>query len=345
VRQEFRRSVLVIATASACLVRTPVDVARAEEPAKENGILTVLFENDVFYRTDRDYTNGVQLAWTSPSLASGDWAVNLADKLPFFSHTSDVRKTYALGQDIFTPSDISLKDPPLTDHPYAGYLYVAIGLLGKTADSPNAPVARLDQLQLQLGVVGPWSLAEETQKFVHSLINATNPEGWHTQLHNEPGLVLTYDRSWRFRQPLFAGLEIQADPHIGAALGNVYTYADAGAMARVGFDLPDDFGPVRLNPGLPGSYYFEPQKEGALGAYAFVGVDGRAVAHNIFLDGNTWQSSRHVDKNVFVGDLDYGAAVAWGRFRLTYTHTFRTREFKTQKGADQFGALSLSVRL
>jgi hypothetical protein len=115
-------------------------------------------------------------------------------------------------------------------------------------------------------------------------------------------------------------------------------------MARVGFNLPDDFGPPRIDPSLPGSYYFEPRKKGALGGYFFVGVDGRAVAHNIFLDGNTWQDSRHVDKIILVGDLEYGAAVTWNRFRLAYTHVFRTREFKTQRGADQFGALSLSVR-
>ena len=314
-----------------------------ESAAQEHGTITVLFENDLFYRTDRDYTNGTQIAWTSPVLAPEDWAATLANKLPFFSYTSEVRKVYALGQDIFTPSDISLKNPPLDEHPYAGYLYAALGVLGKTPGENGAP-DRLDQVELQLGVVGPASLAEQTQKFIHEIFNDTKPEGWDTQLRNEPALLFEYERSWRFRQPLFLGLEMQVDPHLGGTLGNVYIFANAGAMARIGFNLPDDFGPPRIDPSLPGSYYFEPQKEGALGGYVFVGVDGRAVAHNIFLDGNTWQDSRHVDKNIFVGDLDYGAALTWDRFRLTYTHVFRTREFKTQRGSDQFGAVSLSVR-
>jgi len=316
---------------------------RGEPVAQENGTITVLFENDIFYHADRDYTNGVQLAWTSPTLAAGDWAVDLADKLPFFSYRSEVRKTYALGQDIFTPSDISLQNPPLDDHPYAGFLYGAIGVLGKTPGE-GGHLDRLDQVQLQFGMIGPASLAEQTQKLVHSIFNDTKPEGWDTQLHNEPGLELTYERSWRYRVKLFQDLELQADPHVGGALGNVYIFANAGAMARLGFNLPDDFGPVRVDPSLPGSYYFEPRKEGALGGYAFVGVDGRAVARNIFLDGNTFASSRHVDKENFVADFQYGAAVTYDRFRLTYTHVFRTREFTTQRGADQFGAISLSVR-
>lgn len=318
--------------------------AAAEQTAQENGTFTLLFENDVFYQTDRDYTNGAQLAWTSPVLAPEDWAVQLADKLPFFSYSSEVRKVYALGQDIFTPSDISLANPPLDDHPYAGYLYGAIGVLGKTPGGGGGAPDRLDQVELQLGVVGPASLAEETQKFIHSILNDTKPEGWSTQLRNEPALLFEYERSWRFRRKLFQDLELQADPHVGGALGNVYIFANAGAMARVGFNLPDDFGPPRIGPSLPGSYYFEPRKEGALGGYLFFGVDARAVAHNIFLDGNTFQESRHVDKNIFVGDIEYGAAIAWDRFRLAYTHVFRTREFETQRGADQFGAVSLSVR-
>ena len=109
------------ATIVAAAVTVPVSVAQAQV-AQESGTITLLFENDVFYPADRDYTNGAQLAWTSPVLAPEDWAVQLADKLPLFSYKTDVRKVYALGQDIFTPSDISLKNPPADDHPYAGYL-------------------------------------------------------------------------------------------------------------------------------------------------------------------------------------------------------------------------------
>ena len=312
-------------------------------PAQESGTITVLFENDVFYRTDRDYTNGTQIAWTSPRLDSDDWASRLAENLPILSSDTEFRKSYAIGQDIFTPSDISLKDPPLDDHPYAGYLYGALGLLGKKTDESGLS-SSLDQLQVQLGVVGPASLAAETQKFIHSILNDTKPEGWHTQLRNEPALLIGYEHSWRYRLVLPAHIEFQVDPHIGGAIGNVYDFANAGAMARAGFNLPDDYGPPRVDPSLPGSYSFEPRKDGKLGAYVFAGVDGRLVGHNIFLDGNTWQDSRHVNKDIAVGDLNFGAAVVWDRFRLTYTHVVRTREFETQHGADQFGAISLSVR-
>ena len=49
----------------------------ADEPP-EHGTISVLFENDVFYNTDRDYTNGVQFAYTSGPDDNFDTAVRVA---------------------------------------------------------------------------------------------------------------------------------------------------------------------------------------------------------------------------------------------------------------------------
>ena len=127
------------------------------------------------------------------------------------------------------------------------------------------------------------------------------------------------------------------------AVGNVYDYADAGAMARIGINIPDDYGPLRIEPSLPGSGFFD--ATGPVGAYAFVGADGRAIARNLFLDGNTWEDSRSVSKKALVGDVEFGAAIAFNFMQLTFTHVIRTREYKTQSTPDQFGAVNLSFKL
>lgn len=72
--------------------------------------------------------------------------------------------------------------------------------------------------------------------------------------------------------------------------------------------------------------------------------DGRAIAGNIFLGGNTWESSRHVDKIPWVSDFQLGLAIAMDGWRLSYTHVFRSREFTTQMHPDQFGAINLFIR-
>src|SRR6201999_687359 len=100
----------------------------------------------------------------------------------------------------------------------------------------------------------------------------------------------------------------------GTSIGNIYDYVNAGAMARFGVNLPKDYGPMRIEPSLPGSDYFEPTA--GFGAYVFGGVDGRAVARNLFLDGNSFEDSRSVDKFNLVDDAIFGAALTFDSFRL-----------------------------
>lgn len=324
---------MLLFLAGACTGAAAADV----EPRTDHGTLSLLFENDIFYKTDRDYTNGVELSYTTAAHDTHKLFVDLAQALPFFSSKGTVRASFALGQSIYTPSHLSLVNPPLTDRPYAGFLYGGFGLSDDTG-------TRLDQIDLQVGVIGPSSLASDTQTFVHKLLNDRPPMGWSTQLRGEPGIVLTYSRNLKIipRQS-FLGLFFDLEPHYGAAVGNVFDYADAGAMARVGINIPDDYGPLRIEPSLPGSGYFEPA--GPIGGYVFVGVDGRAVGRNLFLDGNTWEPSRRVSKNILVGDLEMGAAITFNFMQITFTHVFRTKEYKTQTAADQFGAVNLSFKL
>jgi len=311
----------------------------AAAPARgdsEPATFSLLFENDVFFKGDQDYTNGVQFAYTTPPEMSPAKIVEIARAMPFFADTGTVRTSYALGQNIYTPKDTQLFTPPPGERPYAGYLYLALGLMEENPD-------RLDQLQVQLGVIGPAALAGDAQKFVHSILGQPKPLGWHTQLRDEPELNITYERSYKLvRQPVWRML-LDIEPHFGGSVGTVYDYLDVGAMVRFGFNLPDDFGPLRIEPALPGSNFFKPA--GGFSVYVFAGVDGRAIARNAFLDGNLWQASNSVVKRNLVGDLEMGAAVTFDSVRLAFTHVFRSKEYAGQVSPDQFGAVSLSFRL
>jgi hypothetical protein len=111
---------------------------------------------------------------------------------------------------------------------------------------------------------------------------------------------------------------------------------------RFGKRLSNDYGPPRVQPGLPGFADFSPVS--GFGWYLFAGIEGRAVARNIFLDGNTFRDSRSVDKKHLVGDLQVGFVLEWTDMRLSYTHVLRTREFQTQGSEDNFGSFRLSFK-
>ncbi len=315
----------------------PVQAQEGEGESEANDrAFSFTLENDLFTNLDRHYTNGIGLAWADGGDAAPAWATRAANLVPFFQDEGITRAVYGLGQNLYTPDNIRRGVPDADDRPYAGWLYGSIGLLRQTPE-------RLDQLQLSLGVVGPAAMGEPTQKFVHKLIGSPDPRGWSTGLDNEPAVLLVYQRSWRPERPKPIGtFEIDLTPNLGGALGNVFTYAEAGATLRFGPDLPDDYGPPRLQPGLPGSAFFGAPTRG-FSWYAFAGVEGRAVLRNLFLDGNTFSDSRRVDKNLFVGDLQIGLALTFGSFRLAAVNVLRTDEFDGQKDADAFGGLSLSL--
>jgi hypothetical protein len=177
---------------------------------------------------------------------------------------------------------------------------------------------------------------------------SNHPNGWDNQLHNELGVILVYERTWRWpRHERRSGLDWEMMPHAGAALGNVKTYANAGAEIRAGWNLPDDFGTSAIGPATTTSTPVDGM-QGAdraafdLGFYLFARVDGRAVAHNIFLDGNTFGDSQSVGHNPFVADLSAGAAVNYKDTKLAYAVVYRTKEFAAQQKAEVFGTVSLN---
>lgn len=309
-----------------CVVMLAGSVVAA--PARAD-TLSILVENDSFFSaSDRDYTNGVELDWSAPH--EKDWAARLAPHLPLFAASGSVSIQYGLGQLIFTPAFYRASVPPPNEHPYAGWLYGKFGIT-QTNDYEQ------DSLTAEFGVTGPPALGEETQKFIHAIENLPKPLGWNSQLHTEPALAVFYERSLRFA-PFGRAFDIA--PHYGAAVGTLYDYVNGGVSARLGFNMPDEFVPFRIEPAIPGTDEFSR----AFGAYLFAGVDERVVARNLFLDGNTFEASPHVSKENLVGVFQIGGVVVLGHTRVSFTHVYQGKEFRGQPKADQFSSINLSMR-
>ena len=101
--------------------------------------------------------------------------------------------------------------------------------------------------------------------------------------------------------------------------------------------------PPRVRPAMPGTGFFDtPDHE--FSWYLFAGLDGRAIARNIFLDGNTFRDSHDVDKKILVGDANVGLAIGYDDYRLSYTLNYRTKEFDGQDDPSIFGSISLTTR-
>lgn len=335
----------------------PVLATAADLPAAPRHnpqTFTLLFENDLFGDTDQQYTNGLKLAWLSPDLkalagAPGvpPWLLALVQRLNAFEArvVDDDSRQFnlgvAIGQMIYTPEDTERVSLVRDDRPYAGWLYGALAFVSKTDR-----VA--DTLEIQGGMVGPASLAEQAQRFVHDLRDLDEPRGWDNQLSNEPGVVVYYERKWRLlREEFFHGLGYDFIVHGGVALGNVATYGAGGGEARFGWRLPQDFGTSLIRPGgdtsAPTLVGGAAGRARGFGVYGFAAVAGRVVGRDIFLDGNTFEDSHDVDKENLVGDVILGASVVFGAGKLSYAQVFRSRQFEGQQRRHNFGSVSLSL--
>ena len=283
--------------------------------------------------TDRYYTNGLRLGWTSSPTAVPDF---LRDASRALWGEGQTRIAFDLSQQIYTPKDTDSFVPPKGDRPYAGVLMANFTVLN---DKPTLRTFGT----IGLGLLGPDAAGEQVQNGFHDLIGQGHNNGWRNQLRDEPLAQVTLGGTFRLPVAEFGGLEVDALPELTAAAGNLRVYAETGGVLRLGQGLLSDYGAPRLTPGQTGLDAFTPVRPFAW--YVFAGADGRAVAHDVTLEGNDFRRSLSVKKTPFIGEIEGGVALMAFGARLTYTHVLQTQEFKHQKGGlHQFGSLALSVR-
>jgi hypothetical protein len=331
----------VMANAQTPAPQPSADLAAAQPPR-----VTILEENDsLYFNSDKHYTQGLRISNLFGGTPSpGSWwddtynLIGLAG--PIFETGGDtIRRTSVFaGQSIFTPKNLSMKPPDPKDRPYAGWAYGGVSLLQETDKH------MLENFEIDLGIVGPGSLAEQAQNDFHQFIGAQEAKGWSDQIQHEFGGMLSYERYWKFSLLGDNSFGVDLIPEVGATVGNVMTYGDVGGMLRIGKGLGADYGPVRVRPSLSGTDYFDINGlDDGHGWYFFVGTQGRAVGRNIFLDGNTFRQSRSVPKKDFVGDAQAGFSILWNAsWRTDFMVVSRSEEFVGQKTPDEIGTAALS---
>lgn len=358
----LRNGLLSAAVALGIFADAPAAHAEPERPASkctaaladDNGFIGFALENDFFARasnSDEHYTNGIQFSYLTSPKASVARPLDSLTRVPMFgidkkSSCASHRYAIALGQELFTPDDTDTSALVVDDRPYAAWLHLTFALQSVWTHEASG-MALQDHWKLDVGIVGPSALGEQIQNDYHGVIGVAESNGWDNQLKDEIGINLTFERSIRspvFETPALLGFETDFVPYGVLSLGNVQTHAGLGGIFRIGPDVPKDFGPPRIYPGIGGSDVFTPNDQ--FDWYLFAGLEGRAVAHNIFLDGNSFRDSHSVDKYPFVAEGRVGiVAVVAKTARISYTHIFRSKEFRQQPEPDQFGSLTLSFAL
>ena len=293
----------------------------------EKGTYRFEFDNDLFFGKDSGVTSGWSLQKHTPIAESwsklegapkfiGRWGA----KIPTLSADGLFKRAgIAIGQIIQTPTDLSRTDLIVDDVPYAGALTVQATWYAFNNDQFRG-------FQTTVGVVGQASLAEQTQKMVHKVVGATEPMGWDNQLSNEPVInfnVMYKQKLWQTGS--LPGLSFDTSASGNIALGNMFTQALASLEIRFGHNMPGGFVYVPDPIGYSMQYdaALAPANANSAAYYGSLVVRGVAVAHNIFLDGNTFKDSHSVPKEPLIGQLFLGLHYeqpVWSiHFNMLYT--------------------------
>lgn len=268
------------------------------------------FDNDVFFHSDNNLSN----CWSvqKHSTIAADWetlddmpklAGLIGNRLPTLKGAGlAYRFGLSIAQTMQTPNDIRRRDLIDNDVPYAGVL----ALQGSWYAFNDT---EFRGFEITTGVVGPLSLAEQSQKAFHKLSQRMLPYGWKNQLANEPLIGLGYMRKkkiWRIGTP--GGFSFDSTINGNASLGNLFTHATAAMELRLGRNMPGGFVHIPNITGYGMNYVatLQPAHDHAGSFYGSVAMRLTALAHSAFLDGNLFRDSHRVAKKPLVGQIIVG---------------------------------------
>jgi hypothetical protein len=314
--------------AAAALLTTAAAPLSAQDSGWNGWTLT--WENDTFAfpareTTDARYTNGIRFTLARSETrnwervdAFGEWW-RIRSPLAREGRPHTTTSALVIGQTFFTPTVITSFDPDPRDRPYAAFTYAGLHV-DVTEDPPpewiGAHARFQHSFEVNLGVFGPPAAAEEVQTGVHVLRRAGNPKGWSRQVYTEPAVALSYQGRARLGWHFF-----DVVPQLGVLAGTAQTYAQGGLVARVGWNL-SGFPALLIRPTAEADDTGRRSWELGL----LVGVEGRAFAHNAFLDGSLFQGGPSVPSESLVGDFIAGATLRLEDWRLNYTYVRRSPE-------------------
>lgn len=273
----------------------------AQRPA-EAGIVS---DNDLYtsVHNDRYYTNGLELFFRF--LSNSDTLT-----------TSRKIWEFRLGQYMYNPQSVYTAEPITQDRPYAGYLFAQGGINIYHANG------NLLKANLQLGIVGPESGAEATQKFLHGLLHYPRVLGWKYQIRTTPAVQLNAFYSHK----LFSGNRLRkADYYVQAEAqwGTIWSSASVGVMSRI--SLNGMLTPINHSSMYGAALNQSLDYTGRRELFVFFNPRIQYMYYDATIQGSPFNNSSPVTYTLIPFRFNAEAGIKYGRGRYTYAYSFNYR--------------------
>jgi hypothetical protein len=267
--------------------------------------LSVVWANDVFFQTDRYFTNGLELEYHSQGFERLHLNNLLIDPM---SESGPVYSIF-LTHDIFTPKNV-LGDPEQSDRPYAGVLMIGL----KSSHFSTEKRYRFSS-SISAGLLGEYAGGQFVQNGIHVLLPASEPiPGWLYQIKHTA--LVQYNTT--IEKGIFNTSWVDFDALADARLGLPYTDFSGGGRFRVGLG-PDYFSTDHL---LSKSHNY---------VYFFAQGTLRTVMYDATLQGGIFTDKNPhtiIDINPLVGEWKAGFAGRYDNLQAEFGAQMFTSKFK-----------------
>jgi len=285
----------------------------------------VTIENDIFCGTDNNYSHGTEMEWVSSQMSDKDG--------PF-------RIGYGINQIMYTPIEDSLAMPAKSEHPWCGTLTAY-----RETWIRSSFYSEEVRTRIEIGVLGPASLNERSQRTVHRMINNDLPVGWDNQMPNEPMVNLYQDRYhllWNGNLNEHWGMDVKGI--YGGTVGTTFINGRAGFQWRAGYNIPNNSMPGGIEPkairdgevAAPSSGFF---------VYLMSDVTEMVVLHNATCGSSFFRDREPGQERTLeplVNTYRYGIVIGYNDLSFTYLIGHRSNEFDGQAdGGMDWGMLRL----
>jgi lipid A 3-O-deacylase len=299
-----------------------VGSVKAQSFKNEFGFKT---ENDAYLATlnDRYYTNGLFIYYRR-ALNPEKYAENIE------------KKTYEIsaGQKIFTPYWGQVPKKEDQDRPFAGYLYAG------AAYSVFYKKESVLKTSIEVGTVGPNSLAQDAQEFLHKTVGFYTPAGWDYQIKNEIAVNLSGSYSKLIYRSNDNAVDFSGQGY--ANLGTTYSGLGGSILFRAG-KLNQLFNSAYHN-AIIGESKTKSLNKFELFFYAKPQLN--VVAYDATIQGSLFNDESPVTFGAkpIVYEQQFGVNYSSQRFTADFNVIFKTKEVKSVAKAQNYGGLSLYYR-
>ena len=267
--------------------------------------LSIQWDNDVVFQTDRYYTNGLKMEYFNSGLNH-----SFADYIhPGHNDQDKVFYSFSVQQDIFTPRDKSSLTSQALDRPFASYL-----LFGSRKTIINAHRNLITQSELQLGLLGKYSGGEWLQNGIHSALPTSREfAGWENQIRSD--ILINY--GLRLEKQLSGSNWYNISASAEGKIGLPYTFAGMGIHLRLG-SVRQYFDFLHL--------YVSRDIE----SFVYTSLNGRYLAYNATIQGGLLNrpEENHLEINNFIYDLDNGIHLAYHSVKVNLGIKMLSPDFK-----------------